>query len=223
MKVAVVDTTGAELRQIDVADEVFGIEPNRAVVHQAYVIQMANRRAGNAHTKTRGEVRGSSAKIRRQKGLGRARLGTIRAPQLKGGGVAHGPRRRSFAREMPRQMRRLALRSALSSHAAAGTLLVVEGLTPSEPKTKLMAATLKALGIERRALLVSGEPDEVLIRASRNIENVKAVPARNISVVDLVNAHRLVMTEEAVRQVEELWGGDNLKPARGVKTEAVNA
>jgi len=223
MKIAVVDTKGAELRQIDVADEVFGIEPNRAVLHQAYVIQMANRRSGNAHTKTRGEVRGSSAKIRRQKGLGRARLGNIRAPQLKGGGVVHGPRKRSFGRDFPRQMRRLALRSALSSHAAAGTLLVVEGLTPAEPKTKLMATTLSALGVDRLALVVSGEHDEVLVRSARNIEGVTALPAQNLNVVDLVNAHTLVMTEEAVRRAEALWGGENTKPSRGVKTEAVNA
>lgn len=223
MKLSVVDTTGAELRQIDVADDVFGIEPNRAVLHQAYVAQMANRRSGNASVKRRGEVRGSTAKIRKQKGLGRARQGSIRAPHHTGGGSAHGPKPHSFAKDLPRQMRRLALRSALSGHASDGSLLVVEGLTPGEPKTKLVAASLQGLGLERRTLLVSGDYDETLTRAARNLEGVKTVPARNLNVVDVVNAHHLVMTEDAVRRAEELWSGDNLKPARGRKTEAANA
>lgn len=223
MKLSVVDTTGAQLRQIDVADEVFGIEPNRAVLHQAYVAQMANRRAGNASVKRRGEVRGSSVKIRKQKGLGRARQGSIRAPHHTGGGSAHGPKPHSFARDLPRQMRRLALRSALSSHAGGGSLLVVEGLSPAEPKTKLVAASIQGLRLERRALLVSGDYDETLTRASRNIDGVKTVPAQNLNVVDLVNAHHLVMTEDAVRRAEELWGGENVKPARGRKTETANA
>ena len=223
MKVAIVDTAGKELRQADLADEVFGIEPNDAVLHQAYVTQMANRRAGNAHTKSRGEVQGSTAKIRKQKGLGRARQGSIRASHQVGGGVAHGPRAHSFAKDMPKQMRRLALRSALSAHAAAGTLLIVEGLVPDEPKTQAVQATLEALSVDRRALLVSGGHEPNLIRAARNIDDVKAVPAANLNVVDLVNAHRLVMTEDAVRRAEELWGGDNLKPARGRAKEAVSA
>jgi len=221
MKLKVFDAAGKELRQIDVADEVFGIEPNRSVLHQAYVAQMANRRGGNAHTKSRGEVAGSTAKIRRQKGLGRSRQGGIRAPHHVGGGVAHGPRAHSFAKDLPRQMRRLALRSALSSHAAGDTLLVVEGLVPSEPKTKAMQATLAALSVERTALVVSGEHEPNLILAVRNLDSVKALPAAYLNVVDLVNARRLVMTEDAIRKTEALWGGENLKPHRGRVQEAV--
>jgi large subunit ribosomal protein L4 len=223
MKLAVVDATGAELRQIDVADEVFGIEPNRAVLHQAYVTQMANRRAGNAHTKSRGEVQGSTAKIRRQKGLGRSRQGAIRASHHVGGGVSHGPKHHSFAKDMPRRMRRLALRSALSSHAAAGSLIVVEGLTPAETKTKAMQQTLDALGVDRRALVVSGEHDAALARAARNITGITALPAQNLNVVDLVNAHKLVMTEDAIRRAEALWGGENVAPQRGRRKEEVSA
>ncbi len=222
MKLAVVDAQGAELRQIEVADEVFGIEPNRAVLHQAYVTQMANRRAGTASTKTRGEVRGSSAKIRRQKGLGRSRQGSIRAPHHIGGGVAHGPRPRSFAKDLPRAMRRLALRSALSSHAASGTLIVVDDLSP-DGKTKTMQQKLGALGVDRRALVVSGDPDPLLVRSTRNIPGITALPAQNLNVVDLVNAHKLVMTEAAVRRAEALWGGANVKPQRGARKEEVSA
>src|SRR5690606_37027360 len=131
----VFDTAGKELREIDAADEVFGIEPNRSVLHQAYVAQMGNRRAGNASTKSRGEVAGSTVKIRKQKGLGRSRQGSIRASHHVGGGVAFGPRPHSFAKDLPRTMRRLALRSALSSHAASGSLVVVEGLSTPDAKT----------------------------------------------------------------------------------------
>lgn len=221
MKLAVFDATGKELRQIEAADEVFGIEPNRSVLHQAYVAQMANRRSGNANTKGRGEVRGSTFKIRRQKGLGRSRQGSIRASHQVGGGVAHGPHAHSFAKDLPRQMKRLALRSALSSHAAGGTLVVVDGLAPDDVKTKSVQAALAALGIDRRALVVSGEFEAGLNRAARNIDIVKSLPAQNLNVVDLVNAHKLVMSEDAVRKCEALWGGANLKPARGRRKEAV--
>ncbi len=215
MKLAVFDTSGKELRKIEVADEVFGIEPNRPVLHQAYVAQMANRRAGNAHTKSRGEVAGSTAKIRKQKGLGRSRQGAITAPHHVGGGVAHGPKHHSFAVRLPRQMRRLALRSALSSHAAGGGLIVVDGLVPGAPRTKAVQGTLDALKIERTTLVVSGEYEPNLTMAARNIGQVKALPAANLNVVDLVNAHHVVLTEDAVRKIEALWGGANLKPSRG--------
>jgi large subunit ribosomal protein L4 len=221
MKLTVVDTTGKEIRQIDVADEVFGIEPNRSVLHQAYVAQMANRRSGNANTKDRGDVRGSTVKIRRQKGLGRSRQGSIRASHHVGGGVAHGPHPHSFAKDLPRQMRRLALRSALSGHAQSGTLVVVDGLAATEGRTKPVAATLSALGVDRRALVVSGEFEPAMSRAARNIDIVKALPAQNLNVVDLLNAHRLIMSEDAVRKCESLWGGANLKPARGRSKETV--
>ena len=220
MKLKVFDTAGKELREIDAADEVFGIEPNRAVLHQAYVSQMANRRSGNAHTQRRGEVAGSTAKIRKQKGLGRSRQGGIRASHQVGGGVAHGPKPHSFAKDLPRTMRRLALRSALSSHAANGSLVIVEGLSTPDAKTRSMQTILTALGVDRRALVVSGSFVPELTRATRNIDDVKALPAQNLNVVDLINAHRLVMSEDAVRACESLWGGANIKPQRGRAKEA---
>lgn len=215
MKLQVIDTAGAPLREIDAADEVFAIEPNGPVLHQAYVAQMSNRRAGNANTKRRGEVAGSSVKIRKQKGLGRSRQGSIRAPHHVGGGSAHGPKPHSFVRDLPRTMKRLALRSALSNHAAQGTLLVVDGLAAPDGRTRTFQNTLDALGIDRRALVVSGEYVPELSRAARNIEGVTALPAQNLNVVDIVNAHRLVMSEDAIRKCEALWGGANVKPARG--------
>ena len=220
MKLKVFDTAGKELREIDAADEVFGIEPNRSVLHQAYVAQMGNRRAGNASTKSRGEVAGSTVKIRKQKGLGRSRQGSIRASHHVGGGVAFGPRPHSFAKDLPRTMRRLALRSALSSHAASGSLVVVEGLSTPDAKTRTMQGLLNALGVERRALVVTGSYLPEVTRSTRNIDDVKALPAQNLNVVDLINAHRLVMSEDAVRACEALWGGANIKPQRGRAKEA---
>lgn len=215
MKLNVFDAAGKELRQLDAADEVFAIEPNRSVLHQAYVMQMGNRRSGNASTLSRGEVRGSTFKIRRQKGLGRARQGGIRASHQVGGGVAFGPKPHSFAKDMPRQMRRLALRSALSNHATNGSLIVVEGLTSGDTKTKSVQAALDALGVNRRALIVTGDHAPELVRAGRNIDIAKVLPANNLNVVDLINAHFVVMSEDAVRRCEALWGGANLKPSRG--------
>ncbi len=220
MKLTVFDTAGKELRQIEAADEVFGLEPNRSVLHQAYVAQMANRRAGNAYTKSRGDVTGSSVKIRKQKGLGRSRQGSIRASHQVGGGVAHGPKPHSFAKDLPRTMKRLALRSALSSHAGNGSLIVVDGLNAPDGKTRTIQNVLTALGVERRALVVSGAHVPELTRAARNIDDVKALPAQNLNVVDLINAHKLVMSEDAVRACESLWGGANVKPQRGRAKEA---
>ncbi|MFQ5380698.1 MAG: 50S ribosomal protein L4 [Dehalococcoidia bacterium] len=219
MKLKVYDSSGQEVNEIEAADDVFGIEPNEVVVHQAYVAQMANRRAGGASTKRRGEVAGSTRKLRRQKGTGSARQGAIRSSSRVGGGQAMGPRPRSFARRMPRRMKRLAIRSALSGHAAGGSIVVVEGLVPGEARTSETETILDSVGAERRSLLVTGAAEPVLQRSARNIKRTKAMPAAVLNVVDLVNAHHILMTEEAVRAVEQLWGGDNIAPARGRKVE----
>lgn len=224
MKLPVFDSAGTQLREIEVADEVFGVDPHRGVLHQAYVAQMSNRRAGNASTKRRGEVAGSSIKVRRQKGLGRSRQGSIRASHHVKGGIAMGPKPHSFERDMPRTMKRLALRSALSSHALDGSIRVVEGLVPSEGKTRLIQELLKAHGVSRNVLLVSGEHEANLNLAARNIPYATPMPAAYLNVVDVLNAHHILMTEDAVRQAEALWGGSNLKPARGRRVEeAVDA
>lgn len=219
MKLQVVDASGTQKGEIDAADEVFGIEPHRVVVHQAYVAQMANRRAGLARTKSRGEISGSTAKVRNQKGSGRSRQGSVRASHRVGGGKAMGPKPHSFGKALPRRMKRLAIRSALSGHASGGSLMVVEGLVPDEPKTQTTQALLDAVGADRRSLLVTGAHEPELQRAARNLKDAKAIPAAVLSVVDLVNAHYVLMTEEAVRVAEGLWGGENVAPARGRKVE----
>src|SRR5438552_2481350 len=168
--------TGKEVDSIDVDDLVFGIESNGPVVHQALVASLANRRAGTAMTKTRGEVRGSTRKIRKQKGTGASRQGSIRAPQHRHGGIVHGPRSRSYAKDLPKRMRRLAIRSVLSSKAADGSLRVVQELSIASPSTKEVARIVSALGFERSVLVVTGEPDLNVKASARNLEKVSLLP-----------------------------------------------
>ena len=208
MQLAVRDAAGADLDPIEVDDAVFGIEPNEAVVHQTLVAQLAARRGGNASTKSRGEVRGSKAKLRRQKGLGMARVGSNRSPIRRGGGVAFGPRPRSYTQKLPKRMRRLAIRSVLSSRAAEGRLHVVDDLGVGEPSTKAAVGLLANLGIERSALLVTGEPDRAALLSTRNIPGVRAMPADVLNVADMLAHRSLVLTVDAVRRAEALWGGE---------------
>ena len=219
MKLTVHDIAGKEVETIDVDDAVFGIEPNAAVVHQAMVASMANRRVGSANTKTRGEVRGSTAKIRRQKGTGASRQGSKRAPHHRHGGIVFGPRSRSYEKAIPKRMRRLAIRSVLSAKAADGSLRVVSDLAIGDRSTKSMSGVLKALGFDRSVLVVTGAADETVKLSTRNIERVQALPAAYLNVVDLLNAQGLVMTVDAVRGAETLWGGERAKK-RLVKAEA---
>lgn len=206
MKLAVVNEYGKELRKLDVDDSVFGIEPNMAVLHQAYVRQRNNNRQGNAKTKTRGEVQGSTRKIRMQKYTGRARAGGNRSPTRVGGGVVFGPRPRSYERDMPKKMRRLAIRSALSGKVADGQLVVIDQLALETPKTKEMIRLLSAVGFERSALVVTGSPDKTVTASVRNLERAKALPAAYLNVLDMMNHAGIVMTEEAIRVAETLWG-----------------
>src|SRR5512143_1956009 len=155
MKLTVHNAAGQEVETIDVDDAVFGIEPNGPVVHQALVATMANKRVGTATTKTRGEVSYSTKKIRAQKGSGRSRQGAIGAPQHRHGGIVFGPRPREYDKDLPKKMRRLAIRSVLSAKAADGTLRVVDTLGIDKPSTKAMAGVLEALGFERSVLVVT--------------------------------------------------------------------
>lgn len=206
MKIAVLNEYGKELRKLDVDDSVFGIEPNMAVLHQAYVTQRNNNRTGNHKTKSRGEVQGSTRKIRSQKGTGRARAGSNRSPTRVGGGVAFGPRPRSYARDLPKKMRRLAIRSALSGKLADGQLVVIDQLALETPKTKEIIRILSAVGFDRSALVVTGSPDRTVIASVRNLERTKALPAAYLNVMDMLNHAGLMMTEEAIRVAEGLWG-----------------
>jgi large subunit ribosomal protein L4 len=214
MKLPVRDARGGKLKAIDVDDQVFGIKPNTAVIHQAFLAQMANRRAGSASTKSRGEVRGSTAKIRTQKGSGRARQGGARSPLHVGGGVTFGPKPRSYRQALPKRMKRLAIRSALSGKVADGQLAVVDEVSLERPRTKEIAGLLESLGIERSALIVTGDPDRTVYASARNLARIKALPAAYLNVVDVLTHRDLVMTVAAVRRCEELWGGERARRRR---------
>jgi large subunit ribosomal protein L4 len=219
MKLPVHDATGKEIETIEVDEAVFGIEPNGPVVHQALLATQANKRMGNASTKTRGEVAGSTAKIRRQKGTGASRQGSKRAPHHRHGGIVFGPRPREYDQALPKRMKRLALRSVLSSKAADGSLRVVNDLAVGGPSTKQMAGVLKAFGFKRSVLVVIGAPDENVKMSARNIDRVNMLPAAYLNVGDLLAAQGLLMTVDAVRGAEALWGGERAKK-RIVKAEA---
>lgn len=208
MKLDVVDAAGKKLDPIDVDDAVFGIEPNEAVVHQTLVAQLAARRSGTANTKTRAQVRGSTRKIRRQKGLGMARMGSNRSPIRRGGGVAFGPSQRSYVKKLPKRMRRLAIRSVLASRVAEERLTVVDSLGFEQPSTKVARALLGALGVERSALIVTGEADRVALLSVRNVPGVSLTPADTLSVAEMLGHQNLILTIDAVRRIEALWGGE---------------
>lgn len=228
MKLAVLNAEGKELRKLDVDDSVFGIEPNGTVLHQAYVRQRNNQRAGTAQTRTRGEVVGSTRKLHRQKGTGRARAGTAGSPTRVGGGTAFGPRVRDYSQAMPKKMRRLAIRSALSGKAADGQLVVIDQLTLDAPKTREIARILRNVGIERSALIVTSESDRSVLASTRNLRRTKVLPARYLNVGDMLNHQSLLMTEDAVRIAEALWAVEGApkaakKPARPARKKAAKA
>ena len=208
MKLDVVNTEGKGVDPIDADDAVFGIEPNPFVIHQALLAQLANRRTGTAKTKTRGEVAGSTAKIRRQKGTGRARLGAASAPTIRHGGVAFGPRPRSFDQRLPKRMRRLAIRSVLSAKVAEGSLRVLDALAFERPRTKEMASLLQTLGLDRSTLVVTETSDRGVLVSARNLEKIDVLAASYLNVGDMLSHQNLLMTVGAVRQAERLWGGE---------------
>lgn len=206
MQVSVYNIKGEVVDQIEVDESVFGLAPNESVVHQALVRQRANARAGTANTKTRGEVSGSTRKLFRQKHTGSARAGSRRTPTRRGGGVAFGPRTRSYRQAMPKKMRRLALKCLLSAKVSDGELLVVDSFGLERPRTKQVVDALRALGVQSSALLVAAEPDVNFIKSARNIEGSKTLPAGMLNVVDLLSYRMLLMSVDAVRRVEEIWG-----------------
>ena len=206
MQIPVCSLAGEAVEHIEISDEVFDVPFNEAVVHQAIVRQRANARQGTADTKTRSEVSGTTGKLFRQKGTGRARAGSRRSPLRRGGGITFGPKPRSYRQAMPRKMRQLALRCVLSAKAGGGELVVVEQLKLDEPRTKEMVRILAALGVDSSALIVTSEPEDNVVRAARNLPRVKTTPASLLNVVDLLSYKMLLMTVAAVRKVEQLWG-----------------
>jgi large subunit ribosomal protein L4 len=205
VQVPVYNLTGEEVRKIEISDNVFGVPFNEAVVHQVMVGMQANARQGTASTKTRGEVVGSTRKLYRQKGTGYARAGSKKSPTRRGGGASFGPKPRDYRQEIPRKMRRLALKCVLSSKAGEGDLKIIDVFDLAEPKTKKMIEVLAALGIESSALIVTQKPEENVIKSSRNIPEVITTPASVLNILDILSHKTLLMTEAAVRIAEKLW------------------
>jgi len=204
-KVAVYDVTGAQTGEIELSDNVFGVKINTAVLHQALRMQLANQRLGTAATKTRGMVRGGGRKPWRQKGTGRARVGSIRSPLWVGGGTVFGPQPRSYAFTMPRKARRLAIKSALTAKVQAGELIVLEALNLTEPKTKEVVKILNNLNSgSDKTVFITAEKDEVLEKSSRNLPGVKAITSLGLNVYDLLYHDKVIVTKDAVAAIEEV-------------------
>jgi large subunit ribosomal protein L4 len=203
-KVALFNQTGSKVGDIELNDSVFGIEPNKHVLFEAVLMQRASLRQGNHKVKNRSEVRGGGRKPWRQKGTGRARQGSIRSPQWRGGGVVFGPVPRSYSYKLPKKVRRLAIKSALSSKVVEENILVLEALSFDAPKTKEFANVLKGLSVNAKTLVVTDGLDENVALSARNIPGVTVVPADGISVLDVLGHDKLVMTKSAVEKVEEV-------------------
>lgn len=203
-KVDLYDISGQKTgNEIELNNDVFGVEMNEAVVHQAIVMQQAAQRLGTAATKTRAMVRGGGRKPWRQKGTGRARAGTIRSPLWIGGGVVFGPHPRSYAKSMPRKARRLAIRCALSAKLAAGELLVVEGLNFAAPKTKQVVNMVNSFSAKKALVITNGTQENVEL-SSRNIPGVKALSNEYLNVFDLLHYEKVLLSSEAIARIEEV-------------------
>jgi large subunit ribosomal protein L4 len=205
IEINVMNTAGEVIGQRELDDSVWGIEPNIAVMHQALLRQQANARLGTHETKTRANVRGGGRKPWRQKGTGRARQGSIRSPQWVGGGVVFGPHPRKYTQAMPKQMRRLAIRSVLSAKLRDERVTVIEGLMGIEPKTKTMKSLIEKLPESRSVLIVVSEKNDTIDRATGNLPNVHSIVADVVNVRDVLKYERLVVTPEAIEKIEELW------------------
>jgi large subunit ribosomal protein L4 len=201
----VVDQAGAVTGNVDLPEAIFGIEPNEPVMHQALLRQLANGRQGTASTKTRSDVRGGGRKPYRQKGTGRARQGSTRSPQWEGGGIVFGPHPRSYRMDMPRKQRRLALRSALSSKAQDGGLVVLEAFTLEVPQTRAVTDLLRTVDAGKGVLVVLGSHNEMLEKSARNIAEVQVTLAGNLSVRDLLMAETVIVTRDAIEHIEEAF------------------
>ncbi|HHB90244.1 MAG TPA: 50S ribosomal protein L4 [Anaerolineae bacterium] len=219
MQAPLMNMQGQEIGTVELPDDIFNIEVNEAVMHQALVRQLANKRLGTHKTKTRGEVRGGGRKPWRQKGTGRARQGSIRAPQWRGGGTVFGPRPRSYAKRMPRKMRRLALRSALTVKAQAQEIIVLDELSMEAPRTKAMAAMMDALGVERKALILLPESNENVELSARNLPNVKTLRANYLNVRDLLGYNVIVMPRQSIDVIASFLSEDTASEPEPVAEE----
>ena len=204
-KVDVLDMKGKKVSDIELADSVFGIEPNEAIVHSVLVNYLANQRQGTQSTKTRAEVSGGGKKPWRQKGTGRARQGSIRAPQWIKGGIALGPKPRSYKYTVNKKEKRLAIKSVLSSKVLEKELTVVDKLEVKEIKTKTMVKALADMKVEGKTLIILPENNKNVLMSSRNIEGVKTIVANNINVFDLLKYTNLILPVDTVKKLEEVY------------------
>ena len=206
MELQVKDISGKVIGSVDADDSVWGAEPNMALLHQAVVTQLANRRQGTHDTLTRAEVSYSTRKLRAQKHTGRARLGSRKSPAMRGGGVAHGPHPRSYNKSLPKKMRQEALRVALADHVRSESLTVVDAIKLDSPKTRAIKDMVQAFELKGRALIVTADKDDLLLKSCANIQGVQVREARNLSAVETVSAPNLVITRDAVNIVNTMWG-----------------
>ncbi len=204
-KVDVYNMEGTVTGSLDLSDAIFGIEPNQDVLHRALINQLANRRQGTHSTKTRSEVSGGGKKPYRQKGTGRARQGSTRSAQHVGGGIIFGPKPRDYSYTLPKKVRRLAMKSALSAKVASGSLIVLESLELPEIKTQKMVKILGNIGAGSSALLVTVNRDETIEKSARNIIGVKTALVNTINVFDILKFDKFVVTKEAVLKVQEVY------------------
>ncbi|MFX3624270.1 MAG: 50S ribosomal protein L4 [Ectobacillus sp.] len=203
-KVTLFNQAGSQVGEIELAEAVFGIEPNEAVLFDAVIMQRASMRQGTHKVKNRSEVSGGGRKPWRQKGTGRARQGSIRSPQWRGGGIVFGPTPRSYSYKLPKKVRRLAIKSALSAKVLENNVIVLEDLTFNAPKTKEMVAVLKGLSVDKKALIVTADANEAVQLSARNIPGVTVTTANGVNVLDVLHHDKLIMTKAAVEKVEEV-------------------
>ena len=204
-KVDVYNMQGKKVSDVELNEAVFGIEPNETIVHSVLVNYLANQRQGTQSTKTRAEVSGGGRKPWRQKGTGRARQGSIRAPQWIKGGIALGPKPRSYSYRINKKEKQLAIRSLLSAKVLDNELTVVDKLEVKEAKTKVMAKALTDLKVEGKALIILADRNDNVLRSSRNIEGVKTIELNTINVFDLLNCNKLVLPLDTVKKLEEVY------------------
>jgi large subunit ribosomal protein L4 len=198
--------TGEEIGEVELSEELFSAPINAAVLHQVVIAQLAGRHLGTHSTKKRGEVSGGGKKPYRQKGTGRARQGSIRSPHYRGGGVVFGPRPRSYAQRLPRQMRRLALVGALTAKLDDGAIRIIDAFGLEGPKTRDLVGVIDALGrSEGRVLIVAPATDEVLILSARNLPGVEVIRADSLNVVALLNADTVLIEQPALSKMEEVY------------------
>lgn len=203
-KVALYNIEGKEIGDVELNDAIFGAPINEGLMHQVVINQLANRRQGTVATKGRSSVRGGGRKPWRQKGTGRARVGSIRSPLWVGGGVTFGPSPRDFSYTIPKKMRRAALKSALSAKLRDGEVIVIDKLSIDEPKTKTMVNILKALNAEKKPLVVTAEWDTNIELSIRNIPKTLLLKSSGLNVYDLLNHDRVIFTQDAVKRLEEV-------------------